>query len=174
MRKTMMIRGAMVGVMLAGISAMGLVRTTEPTPARADDPVIVTAPDGTVTVNQPQDDGTVKGSVTTPDGETFTFPEETPAEPAETPAEAVTEPTPTPDPTPAPVPAAEPTTEPEVVQEDDPRWDCRSMGNRTCGVTMGGADYLITFDEAGDPIRIEYAGAPEWGYYSVNPPVFGN
>lgn len=23
--------------------------------------------------------------------------------------------------------------DPDVIQEDDPRWDCRTMGNRICG-----------------------------------------
>jgi len=58
------------------------------------------------------------------------------------------------------------------IEEDDPEWDCRTMGNHTCAVTMGTNDYVVTFNDAGDPVRIEYADAPEWGFWSVNPPVF--
>lgn len=35
-------------------------------------------------------------------------------------------------PPPPPPPVALPTV--EVIHEDDPRWDCHTMGNRTCGL----------------------------------------
>lgn len=34
---------------------------------------------------------------------------------------------------------------PEVIMEDDPRWDCRTMGNLECGVEIQGTWYIITF-----------------------------
>jgi hypothetical protein len=42
----------------------------------------------------------------------------------------------------------------EVIQEDDPRWDCRLMGNHECGVQVGDAWYVITFDDAGAPLTV--------------------
>lgn len=37
--------------------------------------------------------------------------------------------------------------------EDDPDWDCRTMGNRTCGVEIEGTWYLVTF-ENGVPVGV--------------------
>ena len=37
------------------------------------------------------------------------------------------------------------------INEDDPRWDCRTMGNRQCGVKIEGAWYVVTFDAKGKP-----------------------
>lgn len=34
---------------------------------------------------------------------------------------------------------------PEVIMEDDPRWDCRTMGNFTCGVEIQGVWYNLDF-----------------------------
>ena len=31
------------------------------------------------------------------------------------------------------------------IMEDDPRWDCRTMGNALCGVTVQGTDYVLDF-----------------------------
>lgn len=42
----------------------------------------------------------------------------------------------------------------EEIHEDDARWDCRTMGNRTCGVEIEGAWYVVTFDEAGLPVLV--------------------
>lgn len=163
------IRVLMVLTMVGGVSLLGLVRVTEPTPSHATEswdvdtatdrptePVIVTAPDGTVTVNQPQPDGTVVGSVTLPSGETFTFPGGGIPAP-ERPAGAVTgcgegqvmAEDMTCVPTSfyaAPAPA-------DVIHEDDPRWDCRTMGNRECGVTIQGQAYVVTFVD-GQPASV--------------------
>lgn len=38
------------------------------------------------------------------------------------------------------------------ISEDDPRWDCRTMGNHTCGVEIEGTWYVVEFDDAGEPI----------------------
>lgn len=48
---------------------------------------------------------------------------------------------------PAPVvtEATAPAPSPEVITEDDPRWDCREMGNRTCGVEVEGTWYVLDF-----------------------------
>lgn len=53
--------------------------------------------------------------------------------------------------TPAPAPEATPTTPPappadEVIYEDDPRWDCTTMGNRICGTDINGTWYLLDFN----------------------------
>lgn len=42
-----------------------------------------------------------------------------------------------------------------VIEEDDPRWDCRTMGNMVCGVEIAGQMYNIHFD---------YDGTIEGGY----------
>ena len=34
---------------------------------------------------------------------------------------------------------------PEVIQEDDPRFDCRTMGNQKCGVEISGTWYVVSF-----------------------------
>lgn len=52
----------------------------------------------------------------------------------------------------APLPDAEP--EPEVIHEDDPRWDCRVMGNRACGVEISGTWYVVRFDDDGAPVAV--------------------
>ncbi len=39
------------------------------------------------------------------------------------------------------------------ISEDDPRWDCRTMGNLTCGVEIKGAWYDITFVD-GEPVGV--------------------
>lgn len=54
-------------------------------------------------------------------------------------------------PTPVPVPAPSPTT---VIQEDDPNWDCRTMGNQICGVQIQGDWYNVQFHD-GSPIGVE-------------------
>ncbi len=41
-----------------------------------------------------------------------------------------------------------------IITEDDPRWDCRTMGNHQCGVEVEGTWYVITFDGAGHPIGV--------------------
>ena len=61
----------------------------------------------------------------------------------------------------APAPVVEvdqPVTQPELIQEDDPRWDCRTMGNRACGVEIQGAWYVVQFDDAGLPESIVLRG----------------
>lgn len=35
---------------------------------------------------------------------------------------------------------------PEIIHEDDPRFDCRYMGNQRCGVEIHGTVYVITFE----------------------------
>lgn len=47
---------------------------------------------------------------------------------------------------------------PDAIHEDDPRWDCRTMGNRTCGVQIEDAWYVVTFDDAGKPLTITERG----------------
>lgn len=47
------------------------------------------------------------------------------------------------------------TVPPAVIHEDDPRWDCRTMGNRECGVQIGDTWYVITFGfGTSDPIAV--------------------
>lgn len=41
----------------------------------------------------------------------------------------------------------------QPLTEDDPGWDCRTMGNLTCGVEINGETYLVTFDD-GLPVTI--------------------
>ncbi len=41
----------------------------------------------------------------------------------------------------------------EHISEDDPRWDCRTMGNLTCGVEIMGTWYTVTF-ECGEPVSV--------------------
>lgn len=62
-------------------------------------------------------------------------PEPEPAPEPEPTPDPAPEPTPEPEPAPEPAPEPEPTPEPgdDVIHEDDPRWDCATMGNRTCG-----------------------------------------
>lgn len=36
-----------------------------------------------------------------------------------------------------------------LITEDDPRWDCRTMGNRACGTDDG---KIIVHDESGSPV----------------------
>lgn len=43
--------------------------------------------------------------------------------------------------------------EPERVEEDDPRWDCRTMGNFQCGVQIQGEWYVVTFED-GEPAGV--------------------
>jgi hypothetical protein len=55
-----------------------------------------------------------------------------------------------PDPEPTPTPStqiAEPvvTDDSPIIQEDDPRWDCRTMGNLQCGVEVKGTIYILDF-----------------------------
>ena len=52
------------------------------------------------------------------------------------------------------LPTPEPVVEAPVVQEDDPAWDCRVMGNRSCGVEIEGTWYVVEFDEAGEPMSV--------------------
>lgn len=45
--------------------------------------------------------------------------------------------------------------EPERIYEDDPRWDCRTMGNRGCGVQdSSGAWLVVVHDAAGYPTHV--------------------
>jgi hypothetical protein len=41
-----------------------------------------------------------------------------------------------------------------IISEDDPRWDCRTMGNRQCGVRVEGTWYVIAFDRSGKPVSV--------------------
>lgn len=43
--------------------------------------------------------------------------------------------------------------EPERIEEDDPRWDCRTMGNFQCGVQIQGEWYVVTFED-GEPVGV--------------------
>lgn len=43
--------------------------------------------------------------------------------------------------------------EPERIEEDDPRWDCRTMGNFQCGVQIQGEWYVVTFED-GEPAGV--------------------
>jgi len=57
-----------------------------------------------------------------------------------------------------PVPVVEvqpaPAESPAPIQEDDPGWDCRTMGNLSCGVEVEGEWYVITFDAKGKPVAV--------------------
>lgn len=57
------------------------------------------------------------------------------------------------DSTPEPVIHEEPVVE-EVIYEDDPRFDCRTMGNRQCGTQIEGTWYVVTFDAGGAPLSV--------------------
>lgn len=41
----------------------------------------------------------------------------------------------------------------EHIDEDDPRWDCRTMGNLMCGVLIHGTWYVVTF-AGGEPVSV--------------------
>lgn len=58
-----------------------------------------------------------------------------------------------PEPTPTSTTPATPT-----IQEDDPNWDCSTMGNYQCGVQLpNGNWYVITFDPAtGEPLNVKW------------------
>lgn len=43
--------------------------------------------------------------------------------------------------------------EPERIDDDDPRWDCRTMGNFQCGVQIQGEWYVVTFED-GEPAGV--------------------
>lgn len=43
---------------------------------------------------------------------------------------------------------------PELIQEDDPRWDCRTMGNHACGVEIQGERYVVTFGDDAEPLSV--------------------
>lgn len=136
------------GLVLAGITLAGAMSLT----AAGDDEVIVPTP---IVEPQPADPAPV-------------VPEPTP-EPAEPSPEPV-EPSPTPEPEPELTPIPEPPFDyeeavpwvpgapigdlpPEVIHEDDPRWDCRVMGDYQCGVEIHGVTYVITFDQ-GNPAAV--------------------
>ena len=38
--------------------------------------------------------------------------------------------------------------------EDSPEWECRTMGNRACGVEIGGTWYVVQFDANRTPISV--------------------
>ena len=42
---------------------------------------------------------------------------------------------------------------PPPITEDDPEWDCRTMGNLTCGVIIEGQSYNIRFED-GQPVQV--------------------
>lgn len=44
------------------------------------------------------------------------------------------------------------------VEEDDPAFDCRLHGNKTCGVFFQGQWQLISYDAAGNPVNVEPRG----------------
>jgi len=44
-----------------------------------------------------------------------------------------------------PLPGMAPPAPVVQLQEDDPRWDCRTMGNATCGVEVEGEWYILDF-----------------------------
>lgn len=44
---------------------------------------------------------------------------------------------------PAPVQAT------QQIEEDDPGWDCRTMGNRVCGVQYASTHYVVHYDRQG-------------------------
>lgn len=49
--------------------------------------------------------------------------------------------------------------QPMRIEEDDPRWDCATMGNRVCGLPM---DYSGAFAEANCPEGMTAIPAPEF------------
>lgn len=60
-----------------------------------------------------------------------------------------------------PAPETPATQEPgPVIQEDDPRWDCRFDGNEQCGVNIEGVWYVIQFRD-GSPEWVGYRGTGE-------------
>ena len=136
------VRKFAAGLVLAGIAFTGAISLTA-----AGDDEIVTAPP----VVEPQP--------ATPEP---VDPEPSP-EPVEPSPEPV-EPSPAPEPEPELTPIPEPPFEyeeavpwvpgapigdlpPEIIHEDDPRFDCRYMGNQRCGVEIHGVTYVITFDQ---------------------------
>jgi LPXTG-motif cell wall-anchored protein len=72
-----------------------------------------------------------------------------------------------------------PATEPEVIHEDDPRWDCATMGNKICGpvaavvptdpgtpappteTAVRTAD-AVPLASVGQPEELAYTGASDW------------
>lgn len=50
----------------------------------------------------------------------------------------------------APDPVVAPPLVPSPIQEDDPAFDCRTMGNESCGVWIEDTWYIITFKD-GEP-----------------------
>jgi hypothetical protein len=55
-------------------------------------------------------------------------------------------------------PALQPASAPSAshqIEEDDTRWDCRTMGNRQCSATgYAGENVVIEFDAYGMPVRV--------------------
>ena len=47
----------------------------------------------------------------------------------------------------------------EVIEEDDPRWDCETMGNKVCGPTEAEA---LAFAERNCPTGFIAVAAPEY------------
>lgn len=47
----------------------------------------------------------------------------------------------------------------EVIEEDDPRWDCETMGNKVCGPT---AEEVARFTEANCAEGLIAVAAPEY------------
>ena len=47
----------------------------------------------------------------------------------------------------------------EVIEEDDPRWDCATMGNKVCGPTQ---EEVARFAAANCPIGFIATAAPEY------------
>ncbi len=43
---------------------------------------------------------------------------------------------------------------PDDLSEDSAAWDCRTMGNRECGVLVVDTWYVVTFDGRGEPVAI--------------------
>ena len=122
-----------------GVTAV--VAFTEPTPTAT--------PQQTEQVEQ----GAPDAAVAEPDA---TAPAPTSPAPTEAPTEAPA-PEPTEPPATTPQPADEPSPADAVIEEDDPRWDCRTMGNRICGTDIAGTRYLVEFDEDGQPIAVRLA-----------------
>ena len=48
---------------------------------------------------------------------------------------------------------------PERIEEDDPRWDCQTMGNKVCGPTE---EQAARFAERNCPIGFVAVAAPEY------------